>query len=302
VLTRSTVPGIASGTLSSMETSEKVRENRLRRMAYRRSLHFCKSRLRDPAATGYGKVRIETADGIEAEGFESPDGHGLTLDEVERRLDDGRWARYRLYAAGDVLLYVGSSNNPRGRWSELSTNYWWPQVERKDVTWYATKREARAAEAQSVLSESPVHNVRLRSSDLTAVVAVRMTPHELAEIDAARGQVSRCEWLRRLLLGAEPRQSGEYSISTLPPAAGGCQQPAAPSAPSRPYAEARAAITGDSWLDDLARASVSAAETKFTPVAAAASDVPAKRRKPASHRCPAKGWCQICGEWKGAKR
>jgi hypothetical protein len=25
-------------------------------------------------------------------------------------------------------------------------------------------------------------------------------------------------------------------------------------------------------------------------------------RKPVSHRCPVKGWCEECGEWKGAKR
>lgn len=24
-------------------------------------------------------------------------------------------------------------------------------------------------------------------------------------------------------------------------------------------------------------------------------------RKPVSHRCPVKGWCEECGEWKGAK-
>jgi hypothetical protein len=70
--------------------------------------------------------------------------------------------------------------------------------------------------------------------------------------------------------------------------------------PSGPYAEARQAITGDSWADDMARASISAAEAKFTPPAAADDDAPAKRRKPA-HRCPTKGWCETCGEWKGGK-
>lgn len=209
-----------------MDVSEKVRENRLRRMAYRRGYRFLKSRARDSGALGYGKVRIEAEDGREAPGFESQDGRGLTLDELAERFGDGGWAVYRLYAADGTLLYVGSSNDPRGRWSVLSgVNWWWEQVERKEVTWYATKAEARGAEAQAVLSESPVHNVRLRSGDLTETVAVKMSAQELARLDAERGQVSRSEWLRRILLSAEPRQSGAYSTATLPPpAAGGCQQ------------------------------------------------------------------------------
>lgn len=210
----------------SMDTPEKVRENRLRRMVYRRGYGFHKSRFRDPMAVGFGRIRVVTPDGCEAAGFESAGGLGLTLDELESRLGDGGWARYRLYDEAGTLLYVGSSNDPPDRFSALSLNTWWPEVTRREVTWYATKREARAAEAQSVLSESPVHNVRLRSSDLTEVVGVRMTAQELADLDGARGQLSRSEWLRRVLLAAEPRKSGKYSINSLPPAAGGCQQSA----------------------------------------------------------------------------
>ena len=69
-----------------MDQGEKVRENRVRRAVERRGLRLVKSRRRDPMAVGYGKYRIETGDGIEAIGFDSTMGWGLTLDEVEDRL------------------------------------------------------------------------------------------------------------------------------------------------------------------------------------------------------------------------
>ena len=78
--------------LSGMDTDTKVRENRLRRMAERQGLRLVKSRRRDALAIDYGKYRIETADGVEATGFDSPMGRGLTLDEAEDRLTRPRSA------------------------------------------------------------------------------------------------------------------------------------------------------------------------------------------------------------------
>lgn len=206
-----------------METAEKVRENKLRRAVLRRGYRFTKSRLRDPMAAGYGRIRVETDDGLEASGFRSADGLGLTLDELAERLGGKGCGVYRLRAADQTLLYVGSSYDPPGRWSVLSNNAWWADVRYREVVWYATEEEGQAAEARAVVEEHPLHNVSLRSSDLTKVVAMRMTPQELADLDAARGQVSRAEWLRRILLGAEPRLSGKYSTATLPAtAAAGC--------------------------------------------------------------------------------
>jgi hypothetical protein len=70
-----------------MDTSTKVRENRLRRMAERQGYRLIKSGRRDPRALGYGKYRVETIESaLEAPGFESPGNWGLTLDEVEARL------------------------------------------------------------------------------------------------------------------------------------------------------------------------------------------------------------------------
>lgn len=69
-----------------MEQSEKVRENRVRRMTERQGFRLVKSRRRDPRAVDFGRYRVETADGVEASRFASTMGWGLTLDEVEERL------------------------------------------------------------------------------------------------------------------------------------------------------------------------------------------------------------------------
>lgn len=68
-------------------TEEKVRENRLRRMAERQDLRLVKSRTRDPRATGYGCWMIVDVDanaavaGVGATG--RPD---FSLEDVERYL------------------------------------------------------------------------------------------------------------------------------------------------------------------------------------------------------------------------
>ena len=55
----STLSGMASSTL------EKVRENRLRRMASRQGLQLLKSRRRDPRALDYGTYWLVDASGVE---------------------------------------------------------------------------------------------------------------------------------------------------------------------------------------------------------------------------------------------
>lgn len=69
-----------------MDTSEKVRENRLRREVSRRGYRLIKSRRRDPFALDYGRYLVKNADGTESAAYASPEGLGLTLDEVEERL------------------------------------------------------------------------------------------------------------------------------------------------------------------------------------------------------------------------
>lgn len=58
-MTSSTVSSMLSGMASS--TQEKVRENRLRRMAERQGLRLVKSRRRDPRAIDYGLYTLVSA-------------------------------------------------------------------------------------------------------------------------------------------------------------------------------------------------------------------------------------------------
>ncbi len=69
-------------TLPSMDAKEKVRENRLRRVARRQGLTLTTNGRRDPRASDYhARYRIE------------PGPSGLTLDEVETWLDAPRDSR-----------------------------------------------------------------------------------------------------------------------------------------------------------------------------------------------------------------
>lgn len=67
-------------------SGEKVRENRLRRMAERQALELRKIRRRDPRAVDFGRWWIvDTRTGAVAT-FLQGDEYGLTLDEVEEWL------------------------------------------------------------------------------------------------------------------------------------------------------------------------------------------------------------------------
>lgn len=60
--------------------ADKVRENRLRRMAERQGLTFTRSRRRDPRAVDYGRITLTSGDTVLIETAD--------LDELERWLDD----------------------------------------------------------------------------------------------------------------------------------------------------------------------------------------------------------------------
>jgi hypothetical protein len=85
------VPGIASSIEEERMTDpEKVRENRLRRMAARQGLALHKNRRRDPRARDYGLYWLLWLD-IETPDHQSHDAwigypNGFTLDEVEAYL------------------------------------------------------------------------------------------------------------------------------------------------------------------------------------------------------------------------
>jgi hypothetical protein len=88
---RLTTFSIASGTLSGMlssmsSESEKVRENRLRRMADRQGFRLEKSRRRDHRALDFGRYYLVTTGGTSFRtviGRLADGRHGMTLDDVE---------------------------------------------------------------------------------------------------------------------------------------------------------------------------------------------------------------------------
>lgn len=75
-------------------TDEKIRENRLRRMAERQGLKLVKSRRRDPRALDYGRYWLVLAEGVQP--TEARDRRelvagsrtGRSLDEIEEVLTD----------------------------------------------------------------------------------------------------------------------------------------------------------------------------------------------------------------------
>jgi hypothetical protein len=70
-------------------TSEKARENRLRRAAARQGYRLEKSRMRDKRGLGHGTFRLVDARTGRAVHGDRRSGYGLTLDDVAARLGEG---------------------------------------------------------------------------------------------------------------------------------------------------------------------------------------------------------------------
>src|SRR5260370_1270190 len=87
------------------DTVEKVRENRLRRVAERRGLRLEKSRRRDSQAIDYGTYQLVDAG---SGAIVSVGGGPLNLDAVERQLAFGN-AFYRANAGCHVDAEAGST-------------------------------------------------------------------------------------------------------------------------------------------------------------------------------------------------
>jgi len=84
------VTGMTNDMLSSMTEADKVRENRLRRMAERQRLVLQKARRRDPNAWDYDTYQlVDPALGaIVFQDFVVGHGYGLSLDDVEAYLSE----------------------------------------------------------------------------------------------------------------------------------------------------------------------------------------------------------------------
>ena len=73
--------------MDDLSPAEKVSENRLRRVAERRSLRLMKSRRRDRRARGFGTYMLVDADTEEVVAAGQAGEFGLTLNEIEEWLD-----------------------------------------------------------------------------------------------------------------------------------------------------------------------------------------------------------------------
>ena len=69
-------------------SEDKIRENRLRRMAERQGLRLTKSRRRDRHATGYGTYQL--VDGTASQADIAVGDYGLDLDQIESQLRNRR--------------------------------------------------------------------------------------------------------------------------------------------------------------------------------------------------------------------
>jgi predicted GIY-YIG superfamily endonuclease len=70
-----------------------------------------------------------------------------------------RTALYRLYDADEHLLYVGITTNPKTRWGRHARDkHWWPEVSRKTVEWFETRKSAERIEKIEVEEERPRYN------------------------------------------------------------------------------------------------------------------------------------------------
>lgn len=70
-----------------------------------------------------------------------------------------RTALYRLYDAGDQLLYVGISRDPSGRFkAHAHEKSWWHHVVRTEIEWRDGWKQAREAEDAAIRSERPLYN------------------------------------------------------------------------------------------------------------------------------------------------
>lgn len=70
-----------------------------------------------------------------------------------------RTALYHLYNADGQLLYVGITVNPKARWrAHAKDKYWWPEVARKTIEWFETRKSAERVEKIEVEEEGPKYN------------------------------------------------------------------------------------------------------------------------------------------------
>lgn len=96
---------------------------------------------------------------------------------------NGRTALYRLFDAGDELLYVGISRHPDVRWRQHQKDKtWWPQVVRKELLWHDSRLAAGAAEQRAIDAENPRFNGQ-RGERRIALISPRGGGERMGRLD-----------------------------------------------------------------------------------------------------------------------
>jgi len=116
-------------------------------------------------------------------------------------------AVYRLYDAHGDLLYIGVTDNLKGRFNQhRQERPWWGEVARKTAAWYASRADALAAGAHAIASESPRHNGHAGVRSLRPVPEAAEMPEWLTVTQAASlAGVARGTWSAYVSRGQAPK-------------------------------------------------------------------------------------------------
>lgn len=72
-----------------------------------------------------------------------------------------RTALYRMFDAGEALLYIGISKDFGSRWKQHAKQQsWWGDVESQTIKWHPSRELAKAAETAAIAAEGPIHNLQ----------------------------------------------------------------------------------------------------------------------------------------------
>lgn len=100
-------------------------------------------------------------------------------------------AVYRIYDHAGVLLYVGLTTNPRGRFKlHAKDKEWWPETDTYKLHWYSTALEAEIAEQYAIVEEGPLHNRNLPPWRLNAPIQVNREHCE--SMEQAQAEALKC--------------------------------------------------------------------------------------------------------------
>ena len=86
---------------------------------------------------------------------------------------------YRMFDRDNRLLYIGLTNNPKGRFgNHRDTQRWWDQVDHITVENFPSREELIKAERAAIEAEKPINNVVYNRG--------RETPEERSEREEAK--------------------------------------------------------------------------------------------------------------------